>query len=229
MSNVHYPQFLRTCSRRQLIGERWTLLIIRSFCWGRSDFGDLLDHLDGVSPTLLTSRLTALIESNVVRRITLPRPVQCPALRTNDIGREISRQSGMIRWGGRFCFRPFPETPSSLTGCYSVSMPSQSAHLYPKGALSCRDAWKEIRGLYRCGGENGTTIQKGGADCKATLEAPFDAVLQIVSMSISLEEAVGSETRESQRLGSAYSQSCRNYSTWLNAGVGRPQRSNRKT
>jgi hypothetical protein len=43
------------------------------------------------------------------------------------------------------------------------------------------------------GGQNGTTIQKGGADCKATLEAPFDIVLQIVGMSVSLEDAMAAK------------------------------------
>jgi len=40
------------------------------------------------------------------------------------------------------------------------------------------------------GGRSGTIIQKGGGDCKATLEAPFDVVLQIVGMSVSLEDAM---------------------------------------
>ena len=69
MSNVHYPQFCALARAAELIGERWTLLIIRELLLGPKRFGDLLDHLDGVSPTLLTSRLTALIDSKVVRSI----------------------------------------------------------------------------------------------------------------------------------------------------------------
>jgi hypothetical protein len=43
------------------------------------------------------------------------------------------------------------------------------------------------------GGANGTTIAKGGAEGKATLEAPFDAVLQIVGMAVSLDEAIAAK------------------------------------
>ena len=43
------------------------------------------------------------------------------------------------------------------------------------------------------GGESGTAIHKGMADCKGTLEAPFDAVLQIVGMSVSLQDAIAAK------------------------------------
>src|SRR6266498_128482 len=72
MSNLHYPQFCALARAAEIIGERWTLLIIRELLLGPKRFGDLLDHLDGMSPTLLTTRLTALIECNVVRRTALP-------------------------------------------------------------------------------------------------------------------------------------------------------------
>src|SRR6266581_2137117 len=91
MSNVHYPQFCALARAAELIGERWTLLIIRELLLGPKRFGDLLDHLDGVSPTLLTSRLTALIDSKVVRRITLPRTVQ-PSRRAEPIARRLWRR-----------------------------------------------------------------------------------------------------------------------------------------
>jgi len=105
MSNVHYPQFCALARAAELIGERWTLLIIRELLLGPKRFGDLLDHLDGVSPTLLTSRLTALIESNVVRRITLPRPVNAQLYEPNRYRREIQPAiRELIRWGGRFLF-----------------------------------------------------------------------------------------------------------------------------
>jgi hypothetical protein len=43
------------------------------------------------------------------------------------------------------------------------------------------------------GSQSGTTIRRGGADCKATLEAPFDTVLQIVGKSVSLEDAMAAK------------------------------------
>jgi len=85
----HYPQFCALARAAEIIGERWTLLIIRELLLGPKRFGDLLDHLDGMSPSLLTARLTALIDCNVVRRITLPRPVNAQLYELTEIGREI--------------------------------------------------------------------------------------------------------------------------------------------
>ena len=195
MSNVHYAQFCALARAAELIGERWTLLIIRELLLGPKRFGDLLDHLDGVSPTLLTSRLTALIDSKVVRRITLPRPVNAQLYELTDTGREIQPAiRELIRWGGRFLFPPVPgdtfEPDWVLLGLDAIAkrapVPKVSVGLVVTHG-------KKSAAFTVAGDENGTTIQKGGADCRATLEAPFDAVLQIVSMSISLEDAVAAK------------------------------------
>ena len=41
MSNLHYPQFCALARAAELIGERWTLLIIRELLLGPKRFGDL--------------------------------------------------------------------------------------------------------------------------------------------------------------------------------------------
>jgi DNA-binding HxlR family transcriptional regulator len=50
------------------------ILIIRELLLGQKRFSDLSDRLSGVSPTVLTMRLNALMESGVVRRATLLPP-----------------------------------------------------------------------------------------------------------------------------------------------------------
>jgi DNA-binding HxlR family transcriptional regulator len=195
MSNLHYPQFCALARAAELIGERWTLLIIRELLLEPKRFGDLLDHLDGISPTLLTARLAGLIESNVVRRITLPRPVNAQLYELTDIGKEIQPAiRELIRWGGRFLFPPVPgdtfEPDWVLLGLDAIAkrtpVPEVSIGLVVTHG-------KKSAAFTVVGGQNGTTIRKGAAGCKATLEAQFDAVLQIVSMTISLEDAVAAK------------------------------------
>ena len=195
MSKLHYPQFCALARAAELIGERWTLLIIRELLLGPKRFGDLLDHLDGISPTLLTARLTALIESNVIRRIALPRPVNAQLYELTDIGREIQPAiRELIRWGGRFLFPPVPgdafEPDWVLLGLDAIakrtSVPKVSVGLIVTHG-------KKSAAFTIAGGQNGTAIQKGGSDCKATLEAPFDSVLQIIGMSVSLEDAMAAK------------------------------------
>src|ERR1044072_4301686 len=100
MSNLHYPQFCALARAAEIIGERWTLLIIRELLLGPKRFGDLLDHLDGMSPTLLTTRLTVVIECNAVRRAAWPAAGNAQVYELTEIGREIQPAiRELIRWG----------------------------------------------------------------------------------------------------------------------------------
>jgi DNA-binding HxlR family transcriptional regulator len=49
----------------EVVGERWTLLIVRDAFFGVRRFGDFAVHLE-IPRAVLTSRLTALVEAGVV-------------------------------------------------------------------------------------------------------------------------------------------------------------------
>src|SRR5438094_10424364 len=52
-----------------VIGDRWTLLIIRDLTLGRSGkFKDLMESLQGISPNLLAPRLKLLEREGIVQR-----------------------------------------------------------------------------------------------------------------------------------------------------------------
>lgn len=51
-----------------LLGDRWTLLIVRDLLRGHTRFTDLMTSLDGISPNLLSARLKNLEEAEVVER-----------------------------------------------------------------------------------------------------------------------------------------------------------------
>jgi len=195
MSNLHYPQFCALARAAELIGERWTLLIIRELLLGPKRFSDLQDHLGGMSPTLLTARLTDLIESNLVHRIRLPRPVNAQLYELTEIGREVQPAiRELIRWGGRFLFPPVPgdafEPDWVLLGLDAIAKRTPVAKVNVGLVVT---HGKKSADFTVAGGESGTAILRGITDCKATLEAPFDAVLQIVGMSVSLEDAVAAK------------------------------------
>jgi len=194
MSRLHYPQFCALARAAELIGERWTLLIIRELLLGPKRFGDLLDHLDGVSPTLLTSRLTELIDSKVVRRVSLPRPVNAQLYELTEIGREIQPAiRELIRWGGRFLFPPVPgdtfEPDWVLLGLDAIAKRTP----VPKVSIGLVVTHGSKSAPFTiAGGPAGTTIEKGGADRKGQLEAPFDLVLQVIGKAVSLDDATAS-------------------------------------
>ena len=53
----------------EVIGERWTLLIIRDAFYGVSRFSDFRDHL-GIPRAVLTERLNLLVEHGIFARVT---------------------------------------------------------------------------------------------------------------------------------------------------------------
>src|SRR5437879_13633904 len=51
-----------------VIGDRWTLLIIRDMLRGTHKYQDLLDSLEGISTNLLAERLARLVEEGLVSK-----------------------------------------------------------------------------------------------------------------------------------------------------------------
>ena len=75
MGTRAYNQYCALAHALDIVGERWTLLIVRELLVGPRRFKDLLDGLPGISTNLLSNRLKGLEESGVLRRrITLPPP-----------------------------------------------------------------------------------------------------------------------------------------------------------
>jgi DNA-binding HxlR family transcriptional regulator len=60
------------CATAELIGGKWTLLVIRDLADGRSRFCELERSLEGISPRTLSLRLRALEEHGIVERHTYP-------------------------------------------------------------------------------------------------------------------------------------------------------------
>src|SRR6266404_9888552 len=194
MSGPRYPQFCALARAAEIVGERWTLLAIRELLLGPRRFTDLSARLSGVSPTVLTARLNGLIENGVVRRVASP-PFNVQAYELTDSGRDLQPAiRELIRWGGRFLFPVQPgdafEPDWVLLGLDAIAKRTPVAKV--SVGLVVTHGRKSAE-FTITGGDSGTAIHKGIADCKATLEAPFDTLLQIVGMNLSLEDAMAAK------------------------------------
>lgn len=67
-----YGQRCTVAAALDLLGDRWTLLIVRELLGGPARFQDLLGGLPGISRNLLTTRLRQLEDDDVVRRLSAP-------------------------------------------------------------------------------------------------------------------------------------------------------------
>ena len=69
-----YDDACGTALAMQLIGERWSLLIVRELMYGPRRFSELRAGLPGISANTLTLRLGTLEQAGVLARRTLPSP-----------------------------------------------------------------------------------------------------------------------------------------------------------
>ncbi len=65
---MRYGQFCPVAKAAEILGERWTLLIVREILMGGRRFNELQRGLGGISTALLTSRLKSLEEQGMVIR-----------------------------------------------------------------------------------------------------------------------------------------------------------------
>jgi DNA-binding HxlR family transcriptional regulator len=69
-----------------VLGERWTLLILRELIGGARRYGDLRVQLPGIATNLLADRLRELEEAGLIDRTELPPPVARTVYTLSDEG-----------------------------------------------------------------------------------------------------------------------------------------------
>jgi DNA-binding HxlR family transcriptional regulator len=109
MAPFQYPQFCALARAAEILGERWTLLIVRELLLGPKRFSDLRARLDGVSSSVLSERLAHLEGAGLVRRTFLEPPAASTVYELTDDGRALEGAVfELIRWGARFLLPPRP-------------------------------------------------------------------------------------------------------------------------
>ncbi|CAL9621865.1 putative HTH-type transcriptional regulator (plasmid) [Streptomyces sp. enrichment culture] len=85
----------------EVIGERWTLLIIRSALLGTTRFDGFLSHLD-IARNVLSSRLNRLVEHGIMERVPYQdKPVR-HEYRLTAAGRDLTGAVvALMQWGDR--------------------------------------------------------------------------------------------------------------------------------
>jgi DNA-binding HxlR family transcriptional regulator len=85
-----------------LVGERWTLLVVRELLLGPKRFTDLRAGLPGVSADVLSQRLRELEAAGIVVRRTLSPPAAARVYELSDWGRELAPALHALgRWGSQ--------------------------------------------------------------------------------------------------------------------------------
>ncbi|MEQ1865990.1 MAG: helix-turn-helix domain-containing protein [Micropepsaceae bacterium] len=192
MSTTRYPQFCALARAAEILGERWTLLIVRELLVGQKRFGDLAERLTPLSPTVLTSRLNALVDHGLVRRSLLPPPINIQIYELTPVGLALRPAIyELIRWGGNFLFpmRPDDEFDPDwvLLGLDAIARRTPT----PARKILLRVRHKTKAGSFLvAGGADGTSIVKSDVPGGATLDTTFDTLLRVIATDVSVDDAV---------------------------------------
>jgi DNA-binding HxlR family transcriptional regulator len=114
-----YPGQVCSIARSlEVIGERWTLLILRDALLGTERFEEFQVSL-GIASNVLTNRLKLLCDEDVLERVPDPQRPGRPKYVLTDKGRELGPALiVLMKWGDRHY--PAPNGPPRLTlhaGC----------------------------------------------------------------------------------------------------------------
>lgn len=73
----------------EVLGERWTLLVVRELLTGPKRFADLQAGLPGIATNMLSDRLRSLTDAGAVAQRTLPPPAASMVYELTERGREL--------------------------------------------------------------------------------------------------------------------------------------------
>lgn len=99
-----YGQYCPVARSVEILGDRWTLLIVRDLLDGKDHFNDLERGLPGIPRALLADRLRRLQKAGLLERHVESGP-QRTRYQLTQAGKELSQVvDALTRWGARWAF-----------------------------------------------------------------------------------------------------------------------------
>ncbi|MBA2535095.1 MAG: transcriptional regulator [Rubrobacter sp.] len=158
-----YGQHCTVARALDVVGERWTLLVVRELSTGPKRYKDLLEGLPGIGTNLLANRLKGLVGEGIVRRGTLPPPAGSSVYELTSLGRSLEPVIvALSRWGAGLMDTPREEddlragwatvavrsalaqgTSDGHPGTYELRIGGEAFHLRVGGGqVECVEAWQ---------------------------------------------------------------------------------------
>lgn len=139
-----YGQYCGLSHALDLIGGRWTLLIVRELLTGPKRFTDLEQGLPGIPTNVLSARLRELDDTGIIERQLQPRPLSGVVYALTPYGRDLEEPLMRLGlWGARSLPAPEPEdyfSFSSLTmGLRALFQPDVAAGVNLSFAIEVGD------------------------------------------------------------------------------------------
>ena len=98
-----YGQACTIARALDVVGERWSLLLVRELILGPRRYRDLAAGLPGIPSNVLAARLKDLQAAGVITRRTLPAPTDVTVYELTEAGRALQPAlKELLDWGLRY-------------------------------------------------------------------------------------------------------------------------------
>ena len=114
-----YDDACGTAFALEMIGERWSILIMRELMFGPRRFSELKNDLPGISANILTRRLESLEATRILRKRKLPPPASVQVYELTDWGYEAEP---LVQDLGRWATRHPDHDPTLPLSAASIMM-----------------------------------------------------------------------------------------------------------
>lgn len=192
MSKRSYNQYCGLAYALDIIGERWTLLIVRELIPGPRRFTDLMEGLPGISTNLLSERLKSLEQQGVISRRVLPPPAASTVYELTPLGQGLEDALLELgKWGSQFVPASAGEAALLNVGSYALTL---KTFFRPELARGIRETYQlriEDEVLQVQIEEGEIRVQQGeGLSADAVFHTDVPTYLGLLTGQIQPEEAV---------------------------------------
>lgn len=170
-----YSQYCPIAHALDVVGERWSLLVVRELQHGPLRYTDLLTRLEGCSTNVLATRLRELEQAGVVRRAKLPPPAASTVYTLTAEGEGLRPVlAALARWGAR-TIGPPPDDTVLQPGWLVRALRTAVAPLVPAGPAVGIRSGDEAATL-----EAGAVCEGIAPGCTAVLTGDGTAVYHLI-------------------------------------------------
>jgi DNA-binding HxlR family transcriptional regulator len=217
MTNQHYGQFCGLARAAEIVGQRWTLLILRDLSVGPRRYSDLVAGLPGIPTNTLAGRLKELEEEGLVTRAAPAAGERSVVYALTPRGEELGPAlDALSLWGAAGMRTPREGeivTTSSIVGALKVAAGDAVVPTSWNTAYTVRVGDVEVHLVMR----DGTiTVGPGAADApdltitagpqiRDVLAGELDAETAIATGAVQLEGDASLFARFAERLRVPYS------------------------
>jgi DNA-binding HxlR family transcriptional regulator len=187
-----YEQACAIARALDVVGERWSLLLVRELTFGPRRYRDLATGLPGIPSNVLAGRLKDLQAAGVVTRRTLPAPTDVTVYELTDAGRALQPVlDELLDWGLRY--GPQPSQDDAIQPGWALLGGAGRPSALPEGQ-TC-ELWIGPEGFYLSSDAGKLTVSRGAApDGDAVVTMSADTLYSLVTGQTTVTDAVRRST-----------------------------------